>query len=162
VGEEDKEQVEHGGKRGRREEERFGGRVPAALHICFRDKKCLMPCYLQGLVRQIMICPWLTAGASKPEQLNKTVLQPNREQGEREGTDLLHQPKGDKKFPVTKKKRFSPGTLNMGRQEALSNYSDSLKRSLHQGHCMSPILCQDSGKGSDVCLLLKLLHRSVV
>ena len=124
MGEEEKEQVEHGGKWGRQKEERFGGRVPAAVCICFQDNKCMLPCYLQGLVRQFTICHWLTAGASELEWLKKTVLQPSREWREKEGADFLPQLKGDEKFPVTKKKHFSPGTLNTGHQEALSNYSD--------------------------------------
>lgn len=125
MGEEEKEQAGHEGEWGRRMEERFGGRVAAASRICFRDKKCVLPCYLQGLVRQFTICRWLAAGASELEQLKKTVLQPSREWREGEGADLLPQPKGDKNFPVTKKKYFSPGT-----QEAPSNYSDFFKAEL--------------------------------
>lgn len=108
--------------RGGRKEEKFGGRVPAALCICLQDSKCMLPCDLQGLVSH-----WLALGAPELEWLKKTVLQPSREQREREGAALLHQLKGDEKH-------FSSGTLNtQDHQEALSNYSDSLKRSLQQG-----------------------------
>lgn len=60
-------------------EEGFRGGVPPALCICFQDNTCLLPCYLQGSVRQFMICHWLTAGVSKLEWHKKTRLQPSRE-----------------------------------------------------------------------------------
>lgn len=80
--------MEHGGKRGRWKEERFGGRVPAALCICSQDK-CMLPRYLQGLVRQFTISHWLTAGASELEWLEKMVPQPSREWREREGRSVF-------------------------------------------------------------------------
>lgn len=120
-------------------------------------------CYLPGLVRQFTICHWLTAGVSELQQLRKTVLQPKTKGKARQGEDLLPQPKGGKKFPVTKnKKDFPPETLNTEDQEALSNYSAFLRRSRHQGHYVSVVLCQNSGNGLYTCLLLKLICSGII
>lgn len=135
--------------------ERFGGGVLSALCICFQDNvhAALLPAGFSKAVHDLSLAHCWT--------LQTWVVQENKTASQQgvEGKETCRY------FALMRMRSFLSQKGSSFLQEPFTWYikkTIKLLQYFSRGACVSVVHYQDSGNGLAICLLLKLLHRTII